>query len=159
MKTQYGISLVESLVALLVMSVGMLGIASLYVTSLKTGRSALTRTHAVNLVNDLADRIRANSRARTAYGYSSTQPDTSQPPNCSTQSCSAADIAKIDLADWQRAINRVLPASAAGTVVYTPSPDGVGRPDTYRIQVGWNEPGEAQQLTYDITMRLIAAQP
>jgi type IV pilus assembly protein PilV len=159
-RTQHGISLVESLVALLVMSVGMLGIASLYVTSLKTGRSALTRTHAVNLVNDLADRIRANSKAQGAYAFvSSTPQNPTDVPNCSQQGCSAADIAKVDLADWRMAIQRVLPAGATGTVQYVPSPNGLGRPDTYRVSVKWNEPGEDKDLSYDINMQLIAVKP
>ena len=58
-----GITMVESLVALVVTSVGMLGIAGLYVTGIKAGRSALLRTQAVNLASDMADRIRANRRA------------------------------------------------------------------------------------------------
>ena len=49
-QAQRGITMVESLVALVVLSIGLLGIASLYVTSLRTGRTALIRTQAVSLV-------------------------------------------------------------------------------------------------------------
>ena len=62
-----GFSLVEVLVALIVLSVGMLGIASLYVDSLRAGRTALLRTQAVFLATDMADRIRANPTAGAAY--------------------------------------------------------------------------------------------
>ena len=55
-----GFSIVEALVALVVLSVGMLGIAALYVESLRAGRTAVYRTQAVNLAADMADRIRAN---------------------------------------------------------------------------------------------------
>ena len=58
-----GISMVEALVALVIISVGMLGIAGLYLCSLQAGRSANLRMQAVNLTTDLADRIRANREA------------------------------------------------------------------------------------------------
>ena len=58
-----GFSLVEVLIALVIMSVGMLGIAGLYVHSMQAGRTSLFRHHAVTLAGDIADRIRANPRA------------------------------------------------------------------------------------------------
>ena len=66
-KLQRGVSLVEALVALVVMSIGMLGIAALYIESVKANRGALLRTQAVALVLDMADRIRANRLARGTY--------------------------------------------------------------------------------------------
>jgi prepilin-type N-terminal cleavage/methylation domain-containing protein len=65
--TLRGFSIVEAMVALLVLSIGMLGIAGLYVTTLRASGSALLRTHAVNLAADMADRIRANPTAGAAY--------------------------------------------------------------------------------------------
>jgi prepilin-type N-terminal cleavage/methylation domain-containing protein len=62
-----GFSLVEVLVALIVMSVGMLGIASLYVQSMQAGRTSLFRHNAVTLAGDVADRIRANPTAGAVY--------------------------------------------------------------------------------------------
>lgn len=62
-----GFTLIEVLVALVVMSVGMLGIAALYLEGLRAGRTALYRTTAVNLAADMADRIRANPNAGLAY--------------------------------------------------------------------------------------------
>ena len=59
-KGQRGFSLIEVLVALVVLSIGMLGIAALYVDSLRSGRTAIHRTQAVILVSDMAERIRAN---------------------------------------------------------------------------------------------------
>ncbi len=62
-----GFNLVEVLIALIIMSVGMLGIAGLYVHSMQAGRTSLFRHHAVTLAGDVADRIRANPRALAAY--------------------------------------------------------------------------------------------
>jgi type IV pilus modification protein PilV len=65
---QLGFGLIESLVALLVISVGMIGIAGLYGHGLRANGTALYRTIAVNLAADMADRIRANRRGNAAYG-------------------------------------------------------------------------------------------
>ena len=59
--------MVEAMVALVVLAVGMLGIAGLYVTTLRSGGGAIYRFQAVNLASDLADRIRANRTANVAY--------------------------------------------------------------------------------------------
>ena len=59
-----GFTLVEVLIALVIMSVGMLGIAGLYVHTMQAGRTSILRHHAVTLAGDIADRIRANPRDR-----------------------------------------------------------------------------------------------
>jgi len=56
-----GFTMVEVLVALVVLAIGLLGIAALYLNSLQSGRTAIYRTQAVNLAADLADRIFALS--------------------------------------------------------------------------------------------------
>lgn len=55
-----GFTLIEVLVAVLVLSVGLLGLAGLQATSLKSNHSAYLRTQAVLLTYDLIDRMRAN---------------------------------------------------------------------------------------------------
>ena len=64
---QSGFGLVEALVALVVVSVGMIGIAVLYGQGLGASRTALYRTQAVILASDMADRIRLNRRAGNVY--------------------------------------------------------------------------------------------
>ena len=69
---QLGFSLIEAMVALVVVSVGMIGIAGLYGQGLSAGRTALYRTQAVNLAADMADRIRVNrlgGAKRDPHGY------------------------------------------------------------------------------------------
>ena len=61
-RRQRGVSIVEALVAFVILSVGLLGIAGLYLESVRSNRTALTRTAAVQLANDLADRIRLHRR-------------------------------------------------------------------------------------------------
>jgi type IV pilus assembly protein PilV len=56
-KPQQGFSLVEVLIALVIMSVGMLGIATLFVQGMQAGRTSMFRHNAVILVGDVANGI------------------------------------------------------------------------------------------------------
>ncbi len=66
-----GFTLVEAMVALIVLSVGLLGIAALYVETLRANRTSLHRTEAVNLATDIADRMRSNRLPADAYACAS----------------------------------------------------------------------------------------
>lgn len=139
-RRQQGISMVEALVALVVLSVGMLGIAGLYVSSLQAGRTALSRTQAVTLVNDMIDRIRANASAGEAYNSSKygTSPKTH---GCVvTSNCTSAQLAEDDLATWTAAAKDSLPGTPKATVVRTAAAS-TGRPDRYQVTIVWQEAG------------------
>lgn len=163
-----GITMVESLVALVVLSVGMLGIASLYVSSLSAGRSALLRTQAVNLASDMSDRIRANPLGRGAYNMSAYSADEGEGPAAGscvvTQNCTAEQLAEDDLARWNSAVLQALPGAgmedgvSTANVQYTAGA-GTGLPDRYVIQVQWRGPGDLQPQSYRANLELIPANP
>jgi len=87
-----GVSIVEVLVALVIISVGMLGIAGLYLSSLQAGRSANLRVQALNLASDLADRIRSNREGLGNYEAAADDTGTEH-DECATDRCTPADIA------------------------------------------------------------------
>ena len=58
--SQRGTTLIETLVALLVLSIGLLGVAGLQLTSLRNNRSAHLRSQAQVMAYDITDRMRAN---------------------------------------------------------------------------------------------------
>ncbi len=153
-----GFSIVEALVALVVLSIGMLGIAALYVESLRAGRSAIYRTQAVNLASDMADRIRANRQARQEYILEAG--DTPATNGCAPPDnavCSEADLAEDDLARWLTAITEQLPGNgvrpASGTVEVI-IPPAAPQTRQYTIEVSWFEPGEPEALTYVLNMQI-----
>jgi type IV pilus assembly protein PilV len=152
-----GFSIVEALVALVVLSVGMLGIAALYVESLRAGRTAVYRTQAVNLASDMADRIRANRNALGAWALAPTDNPADQGCVAGTTNCSAAQLAQDDQASWRLAIQQQLPGSPTANPA---TPFGTIQvinavvPNQYVITVTWSEPGEQQALTYALTMEL-----
>jgi len=89
--------MVEMLVALVVLAVGMLGVASLFGISLHSGSSAIARMQAVNLAADIADRIRANRRAAGAYAGAAAN---NACTGAAAVSCSPAQMAADDLYWW-----------------------------------------------------------
>ena len=144
----HGFTIVEALVALVVLAVGMLGIASLYVTTLRASGSATSRMQAINLAGDLGDRIRANRTARAAYAGAAATTLTTCIGTGVT--CTAVQMAAHDLAVWQRAIQDALPGAPAGAVVV----DTTTTPTTYRITVSWVEAGETVAQSYVLSMQI-----
>ncbi len=143
-----GISMVESLVALVVISVGMLGIAGLYLSSMQAQRSANLRMQAINLVSDMSDHIRANKRGRTFYKAAAT--DKGESKDCSETTCTPEEIAKNDIYIWKRAISEALPANANGQLTFTEA----GTPDIVSVLVVWREPGADVDSTYKSVVEL-----
>lgn len=138
-----GFSLVEVLIALVIMSVGMLGIAGLYVHTMKAGRTSLFRHHAVTLAGDVADRIRANPIAGVGYIVAGVD------NNCvgGGIDCSRAEMAQHDIFLWTQQAADTLPAGAVNIVFN----NGVV-PPTYQITITWNEAGQNPSPQYRITI-------
>ncbi len=134
-KEQQGFTLVESMVSLVVLSVGMLGIAALYAQGLGAGRSALYRTQAVNLVADMADRIRANRVALVAYAGPAS--NNGCDPQGGGVDCTPAEMAAHDLFLWNQQVQQLLP-NGQWQVQF----NGGTLPPSYTIQVTWDEIGQ-----------------
>lgn len=145
---QSGFTMVEVLVALVVLAIGLLGIAALYLNSLQAGRTAVYRTEAVTLAADLADRIRMNRTAQAAYGTLFADAEAVVGTCATTGGCSDADLASTDLFNWKDAIADSLP-NGQGQVVVT-LPIAADEPTSYVITVRWNEVGEALPVTFQI---------
>jgi type IV pilus assembly protein PilV len=138
--------MVEVLVALVVLTIGLLGIAALYLNSLQSGRTAIYRTQAVTLAADLADRIRMNRTAQAAYGSVFADVEAVVGACDSTGGCSDADLASTDLFRWKATIAQLLP-NGQGQVAVT-LPIAGGEPTNYVVTVRWAEVGEAAPVTF-----------
>lgn len=145
---QQGFTMVEVLVALVVLAIGLLGIAALYLNSLQSGRTAIYRTEAITLAADLADRIRMNRTAQAAYATLFADAPVAVPACATTGGCSDADLAATDLSNWKAAIAQLLPGGQ-GQVAVVP-PVGAGEPTSYVITIQWAEVGEATPVTFQL---------
>ena len=114
-RTQVGMTLVEVLVTLVLTSVGLLGVAALQLTTMKSNQESYVRSQATMLAADMLDRMRSNQVGFIAGNY-----DMANDATGFDQAGAAGTVAADDIAAWQAAINRLLPGSdgdAAGRIV------------------------------------------
>ena len=161
-RRQNGVSIVEALVALVVLSIGVLGIAVMFLQSVRANRTALTRTLAVQLVNDMADRIRANRGAKDSYVLAAGTPPTGTAPNCATADCTPQALASYDLIQWYTAVtarDAGLPAGPDGTapqvaITYTAGTTSAD-PGLYTIVAKWKDTGSTDFLSTQLEFIVI----
>jgi type IV pilus assembly protein PilV len=95
-----GFSLLEVLVAIVVLSIGLLGMAALQSYSIKNNQSAAFRSQAMNLAYGIIDNMRANRTGVLHAEYYTTYSEATP---------SGTTVAKQDLINWKAAISNVLP--------------------------------------------------
>lgn len=109
--------MVEVLVTIVVMAVGLLGVAGMQTASLKGNHNSYLRVQAVLMVNDIADRIRANQSGADSNAYAAITTTGSTPAQTclGTSKCSAAQLATYDAWVWRTTIAAML-TSGSGTL-------------------------------------------
>lgn len=120
-RNQFGVTLVEVLIAVLITATGVLGAAALQLNSVKFNQSASTRSSAVFLANDMADRLRSN-RGLALLGSYDLAMDADIP--------TGDDINLVDQREWLTELALRLPAGD-GSITRNGS--------TFTITVQWNE--------------------
>lgn len=139
-----GFTLIEVLVAVLILAIGLLGLAGLQAASMRNSQSALMRSQATILAEDIMDRIRANTNNASLAAYMAGTAEANG--NCTNATgCNADAMAKNDLFEWYAALAREL-ANGDGTVCRDSTPedgtpadpacDGSGR---FVVKVWWND--------------------
>ncbi len=103
---QSGFTLLEVMVAVFVLSVGLLGLAHLQITALKANQSADLRTQASLYASDILNRMRANRLASQNGAYIIA-------PTDDTPS-SIGNVASQDLTDWRTNLSEALPGGTGG---------------------------------------------
>lgn len=100
-----GAGLIEIMIAMLIFTVGVLSLATMQVASKRSIYEAGQRSVATSLARDISERMRSNPAQLDAYvvnnigdeGSLLSAPD----PNCVNSSCTPAQLATYDLADWE----------------------------------------------------------
>lgn len=144
-----GVTLIEVMVSLIILTMGLLGMATLHGLGTKTNNQSYFRTQAVNQAYDILDRMRAN-RAGTSGGYYALPSSSvTVTGNCTQSPCSISDTAKFDLSEWNRANLSLLP-SGSGTVSIEGS--------SVSVEINWIEntgrDGESESKSVTALVRL-----
>jgi len=126
MQRQRGATLIEVLVTFVILAVGILGLAGLQARALSYNQSALYRSQATALTDDILDRMRANRTAATSSAYSTSLATTSGSITAGTS------VASDDVKDWKAQIEALLP-QGKGSIALTS--DSVA----YEITIQWDD--------------------
>ena len=103
-----GFTLLEVLVAMVVLSIGLLGLSGMQTTSLRNNHSAFLRSQATVVTNDILDRMRANRDSAVAGDYDITYATATPATACAGGSgCSATDVANRNLNEWRAYVQRL----------------------------------------------------
>ena len=136
--------MIEVLVTVVILAVGLLGLAGMQGVSMRNNHSAYLRSQAVQLAYDMADRVRSNSEHRSDFdGLSG-----AAAPDCeSTSKCTAENLARNDIYKWEQEIAAILPAGDSIICLDSTPDDGTandaalcdGSGTSYAVKIWWND--------------------
>jgi type IV pilus assembly protein PilV len=144
-----GFTLIETMVALLVLSVGMIGVAALHGQALSASGTAVRRSLAIGLASDIADRIRVNRSAQLAYENAAADNDCDEPTGGGGIDCTPAEMAAHDLFLWQAQVGQSLPGGQGAVDV-----DVTTNPTTYTVTVSWDESTQVLPVSFAFDFEL-----
>lgn len=132
-----GVSLIESLVSLLVLALGILGMLGVQLKTMSDNQTATHRVIAARLAEDFFERIKANSAGTGSvanYNLNSSWTRVTARPLadlCTANACDAARLASYDLWAWQTNVINTLPGGNATTFISPSDPEQLG------VMVAW----------------------
>lgn len=107
-----GFTMIEVMVAIIIIAIGLLGIAGLQLLAIRNTTGAGLRTVATQLAYDITDRMRANEKG-VVGGYYTTAAAPSSSPPCYAAGCTPQQLAALDMQIWLTRVQTLLPAGAA----------------------------------------------
>lgn len=142
-RQQQGMALIESLVAIVVLSLGGLALLGIQLRTLSDTQTSVRRAQAVRLIEDLSERIKVNpdGLAGLANYQLSWGTTPSATANCATTACNSTQLASYDLAQWRRSVAALLPLGNA-TVFFAGDESNAALAPNRRqlgVMIGWRE--------------------
>lgn len=146
--------MIESLIALVIISIGLLGIAALQLTSMQQSASAHWHSQAIWYSYEMTDRISANGPNNFNL-YDGIDTENNYSMDCQTNACNPGQMVTADAADWADMVTS-LPGGRG--VISSPAAN------TLQISVMWDdtsgisnctngEPGAANKTCYTVTIQ------
>jgi type IV pilus assembly protein PilV len=162
MKKQFGVSLVEVLITMVITAIGLLGLLGLQAKSMSSHKDTFDKKSAAEMVSQMSERIRANHLGFMSDNYASIlnigDPISAGPVCGGATACTPAQIAALDLSTWQTDLRARLPESGA----FISTSPGAGATmatngTSVRISVVWMEQNSQTGADPDCTALGIAS--
>lgn len=152
---QRGMTMIESLVAIVVLSFGMLGVVGLQAAALQSNKEARYQSSAVRLARELGELLRGNKDVAIAttssanpylVEYTGTLPTTTA--NCFTAACTTTlQVAQFQIREWLARVADELPGARVSVCIDDASFDSGGLPvwgcsgsgGTVVVKIGWTQ--------------------
>ena len=142
-KRQLGASMIEVMVALLILSIGLLGLAMLQGKTMRVNTNAMLRSQATLLANEIIESMRTNitgaDNGLYVIDFSSGKPS----PCGSCTDSNGALTANKDLISWYDAQTQMLP-SPTSTITFSGG--------KYTITMQWDERGIPTSQVWEVTI-------
>lgn len=148
-----GFTLIEVLVTMLILAVGLLGIAALQLKGLQFNHDSALRSQISNLAYDIADRMRLASSqdvdVSTTY-VANYQAGGTKPATCNHATypnTTVANSVNVDRSCWYESVDAALPPGSTANVTYS------GVDDEYTVTLGWTDrEGQAHNIVYTFSI-------
>ncbi|MGE8317355.1 MAG: type IV pilus modification protein PilV [Comamonas sp.] len=142
-RRQRGVTLLESLVAIVVTALGILGILGVQMRTLTDTQTAVRRAQAVRLIEDLSERMKVNPNALLGIadyvsGYDQKGSALSAGTNCASTACTPAQQAAYDLKQWKTTVQQTLPLGQA-SIFYAPGETVAANRRQLGVMIAWRE--------------------
>lgn len=136
-REQAGVGLIELLIALVIISVGVLAVARLQLQMIQFNQQALGRTQATNLAQDMIDRMVADRTAALNGLYNHSLGDTAP---------TGTSLPELELQHWLGVVATQLPSGQGGVSV---------NGNVVEVQIRWDDSrGRDAPLTFTLATRL-----
>lgn len=147
-RTQSGFTMLEVLIAIVVIAFGLLGLAGLQAFSLQNSQNASLRSAAVMAAQDMIDRMKANYNGVVNGNYhlpSATDYGTAIATCTAVAGCSNADMARNDAFEWAQLVSTMLPGGQGIICLDSTPDDGSGNANAqcdnggvrYVVKIWW----------------------
>ncbi|VAX07176.1 hypothetical protein MNBD_GAMMA26-1448 [hydrothermal vent metagenome] len=153
--TNAGFTLIEVLVTLVILGVGLLGMAGMQMTGLQSNQGAYLRSQANFIATDVADRLRANSSELDEYDGFTVDIEavvlpTSQDCETAMVSCNLDEVADYDMFRWNAMVSDLLPpvidVDGDNELVINITAAADGKSSEANILIRWTSMGETVEL-------------
>ncbi|MBN8556451.1 MAG: type IV pilus modification protein PilV [Burkholderiales bacterium] len=145
---QRGITLIESLVAILVAALGVLGILGVQMRTLADTSTTVRRAQAIRLIEDLGERLKVHPNALMVLGsyqsgWTANLPTPPAATNCASVTCTPTQFAAYDVAEWKRLVQRSLPLGDANIFIPAGETAITNNRRQLGVMISWRENEQA----------------